>query len=228
MSTLFVIEDNDAVRESVVEYCRVGGYTVKEFDRAAGVEEALRAGEPDAVVLDVMLPDGNGFLLAKEIRRSSDVPIIFLTVRGEESDRVMGFECGADDYVVKPFSAKELLLRIRAILRRAHDGEEEPVDSMTWQRDGRALTIDLRSRQALLNEQVLSLTNAEWEILTYLASHPGWAISRERILGECLGYLYPGPERTVDTHVSNIRTKLVDGSWIETVRGYGYRFVPEG
>lgn len=227
MSRIYIVEDNKLIREAVCEYFQVNGFEVVEFDRAAGVLEGLRVSEPDAIILDIMLPDKSGYILAKEIRKHSSVPILFLTAREEESSRVMGFEVGGDDYIVKPFSTKELLLRTQAVLKRAGTGTESQRQQGTWYHNGHRLHVDLVKRKAFHDDEELHLTNAEWTILSYLAFREGRAISRRHILGECLGYHFEGSERTVDTHIANIRDRLGKGGWIETVRGYGYRFVPE-
>ncbi|MFO8065726.1 MAG: response regulator transcription factor [Spirochaetota bacterium] len=228
MNRIYVVEDNKLIREAVCEYFQVNGFEVVEFDRAAGVLEGLRVSEPDAIILDIMLPDKSGYILAKEIRKYSTVPILFLTAREEESSRVMGFEIGGDDYIVKPFSTKELLLRTQAVLKRAGTQSQSEQEQGTWYHNGHELHVDQRKRKAFHDGQELYLTNAEWTILSYLAFREGRAISRQHILGECLGYHFEGSERTVDTHIANIRDRLGKSGWIETVRGYGYRFVSEG
>lgn len=228
MNRIYVVEDNKLIREAVCEYFQVNGFEVVEFDRAAGVLEGLRVSEPDAIILDIMLPDKSGYILAKEIRKYSTVPILFLTAREEESSRVMGFEIGGDDYIVKPFSTKELLLRTQAVLKRAGTESQSEREEGTWYHNGHKLHVDRRKRKAFHDGEELHLTNAEWTILSYLAFREGRAISRQHILGECLGYHFEGSERTVDTHIANIRDRLGKSGWIETVRGYGYRFVPEG
>jgi DNA-binding response OmpR family regulator len=225
MARIFVIEDNESLREAVVSYLRLADHEVVEFGRIEGVEQALAARQPDLIVLDVMLPDGDGFQLARRIRRGRQVPLLFLTARISESDRITGFELGADDYVVKPFSAKELALRVEAILRRSLPATEKQPALVRRRLGKRILEIDERSHRALIAGQDLQLTAAEWKILRYLAEHPGVVVSRERLLGESLEYLSAvGSERTVDTHVKNLRAKLADTAWIETVRGFGYRF----
>lgn len=227
MSRVFVIEDNALIRESVAEYFQVNGFDVKEFERGTGVLDTLKVSPPDTIILDIMLPDVSGYILAKQIRTQSSVPIIFLTAREDESDRVMGFEVGGDDYVVKPFSTKELFMRTQAILKRVSPDTAEKREYGSWERSGELLTVDTRARRATVDERELQLTNAEWQILTYLVFREGRAISRQQILGECLGYLVEGSERTVDTHIANIRAALGNASWIETVRGFGYRFVSD-
>ncbi|MFO7730396.1 MAG: response regulator transcription factor [Spirochaetia bacterium] len=223
---VFVVEDNELIREAVQEYFEVSGYEVAAFETLSQTRDALAHQTPDVIILDVMLPDGNGFRFAKEIRQSKDVPILFLTAKEQESDRIMGFEVGGDDYVVKPFSNKELLLRVKALLRRtSNDGDgEEKSDTREWSVDTEHLLIDMRSRKVFLNSQELHLTSTEWKLLVFLAERPEQAVSRDTLLGECLGYLYSGSERTVDTHIANLRNQLGKGEWIETIRGFGYRF----
>jgi len=223
---VFVVEDNDLIREAVKEYFEVSGYEVAAFETLSQTRDALGHQTPDVIILDVMLPDGNGFRFAKEIRQSKNVPILFLTAKDQESDRIMGFEVGGDDYVVKPFSNKELLLRVKALLRRTFsdgDGEEES-DIKEWRIGTDHLIIDMRSRKVFLNSQELHLTSTEWKLLVFLAERPEQAVSRDTLLGECLGYLYSGSERTVDTHIANLRNHLGKSEWIETIRGFGYRF----
>jgi len=227
MARIFVVEDNEALREAVVSYLRLADHEVIEFPRLEGVEQAFAARQPELIILDVMLPDGDGFLLARRLRRSSRVPLLFLTARTSESDRITGFELGADDYVVKPFSPKELALRVEAILRRtaAEFGAEAERPPLRRSLGERTLELDEDSHRALLDGRDLKLTPAEWKILKVLALRTGSVISRERLLGESLEYLSAeGSERTVDTHVKNLRAKLGDPGWIETVRGFGYRF----
>lgn len=224
MARVFVVEDNQLIRDAVSQYFQIDGDDVVEFAQAKGVLDGLETQEPDVIILDVMLPDENGFVLAKRIRRRSSVPIIFLTAKEAESDRITGFEIGGDDYVVKPFSAKELVLRTRALLRRTSGEAEEAQAETEWELDDNHLLIDTRRHRALLNGEELSLTVSEWKILAYLSHRDQEVCSRRQILGECLDYLHEGPERTVDTHIANLRSKLGPSDWVETVRGYGYRF----
>lgn len=219
-----MVEDNELIRNAVADYFALNEHEVLQFDKAAGVLDSLEIAHPDAIILDIMLPDGNGYRIAKEIRTKSRVPIIFLTAKESESDRVMGFEIGGDDYVVKPFSTKELYLRTMAVIKR--DQRETSVEESggSWTRGSDTLDLDVDRRRATLNETELELTNAEWTILLYLAQREDRAVSREQILGDCLGYRAGGSERTVDTHIASIRAHLGRPEWIETVRGYGYRF----
>jgi two-component system phosphate regulon response regulator PhoB len=220
---IYVIEDNPQIREVVVEYLRLKDYEVQEFTGVRGVVEASVHKPPELCILDVLLPDGNGFALAKKLREQvPEVPFIFLTAKDTESDRILGLELGAEDYVVKPFSPRELVLRVEAVLRRT--GKRGAPGETRWEWEGSVLQIDEQSHTLTVDGTEIKLTSAEWKILSYLASQPGVVINRERILGDCLEYIYAGSERTIDTHIKNIRNKLGKNGWIETVRGFGYRF----
>lgn len=228
MPRIFIIEDNELIRDGVVEYFQLQDYQVHPFDRGQAALDALSVTPPDAVIIDIMLPDISGFVVARTIREQSDVPILFLTARDSESSRVTGFELGGDDYIVKPFSTKELFLRVEAVLRRAAPQGDVVRTRGTWYKGDQELTVDTTQRKVWLNGTELTFTNAEWNILAYLVFREEQAVSRERILGECLGYRHSGSARTVDTHIGNIRLHLKTTGWISTVRGFGYRFTPDG
>ncbi|MBP7494694.1 MAG: response regulator transcription factor [Spirochaetales bacterium] len=220
---IYVIEDNPQIREVVVEYLRLKDYEVREFAGVRGVVEAAVHMPPELCILDVLLPDGNGFALAKKLREQvPEVPFIFLTAKDTESDRILGLELGAEDYVVKPFSPRELILRVEAVLRRT--GKRGAQGETLWEWENSVLQIDEPSHTLAVDGTGIKLTSAEWKILSYLASQPGVVVNRERILGDCLEYIYAGSERTIDTHIKNIRSKLGKDGWIETIRGFGYRF----
>ncbi len=227
MARIFVVEDNDGLRETIASYLELDDHTVSCFAKLSGVDEAVRLQHPDLIILDVMLPDGDGFLFARRLRSRERTPIVFLTARTSESDRITGFEVGGDDYVVKPFSNKELMLRVRALLRRVQD--EAPRRTALWtagESGGRhELELDDEGHLCRHDGKDVTLTPAEWKILRYLAERPRMVVSRERLLGECLDYLAEGSERTIDTHIKNIRLKLEKAPWIDTVRGFGYRFI---
>lgn len=226
MESIFIVEDNGSIREAVAGYLKLADYDVTQFEGITGLKEAVMENSPDLVILDVMLPDGDGFIFAKEMRQYSRTPIIFLSARESESDRITGFEIGADDYIVKPFSSKELVLRVAAVLRRASKGPMDTVGTI-WNLGNDELDFDEGSHRALINGEELKLTAAEWKILVFLSSSGNSVISREKILDQCLEYSFDGYDRTVDTHIKNLRAKLGRPDWIETVRGYGYRFVGE-
>jgi DNA-binding response OmpR family regulator len=224
MARIFLVEDNESIREAVAGYLKLEDHEVVEFSGVADVLDVMRHRPPDLAILDVMLPDGSGFALAKRIRTESKVPLVFLTAREAESDRITGFELGADDYVVKPFSPKELVLRVQALLRRSGAAAAPRGAGGCWAHGASRLCLDAAGHRAVLDAADLDLTAAEWKILEHLALNAGVVVSRERLLGESLGYAFEGSERTIDTHMKNLRAKLGDPGWVETVRGFGYRF----
>lgn len=211
------MEDDDAIAKPLADGLRREGFQVT---RVATGEEALEATLPDLVLLDLRLPGIDGTEVCRRLRARSDVPIIVVTAKGEEVDRVVGLELGADDYIVKPFGFRELLARIRAVMRRARPGSDR-----SQIRVG-ALEIDVRGRRASLDGAPLALTTKEFDLLALLASEPGSVVSRQRILREVWDTEWFGPTKTVDVHVASLRKKLGDPAWIETVRGIGLRLVP--
>lgn len=224
MACVIIVEDNSLIRDAVSGYLKLDGYKTLEFGGVSGVLDAVKRETCDLAILDVMLPDGSGFALAKEIRAASDIPLIFLTAKDSESDRILGFELGADDYICKPFSAKELVLRVHALLRRTgkSDGGKSAA-SGEWQSGNSAVFIDEGRHSVSVDGNPIELTSTEWKILLYLASNAGQVVSCEQLLGECLNYFFEGSERTIDTHMANLRSKIGQ-QWISTVRGFGYRF----
>jgi len=225
---VYVVEDNDSIRETIVAYLQLDGHEVLEFPSVKGVAESLAFRKASLCIFDVMLPDGNGFSLAKTVRAQyPDIPFLFLTARESESDRITGLETGADDYVVKPFSPRELVLRVKAILRRYGTASTETVARARhacWECEGHELCMDDSAHTIQYDGLGVYLTPAEWNILEYLSRHPDLVISREQILGECLDYAHDGSERTVNTHLKNLRAKIPGALWIETLRGFGYKF----
>ena len=229
MKTIYVVEDHDAIREGVVRYLEISGYKALGQSTLSEERKAIEAQLPDLIIQDVMLPDGDGFLYIKELKkRYPDLPVIFMTARSEESDRILGFELGADDYISKPFSPKELVLRVAALFRRLDKSGVQSDDLMSFCEGDNSLEIDNSQHRLTINGQEVTLTAAEWRIVTYLAQNEGKLISRAQILEKCFDYSFESYERVVDTHIKNIRAKLRPGEWIETVRGYGYRFSVRG
>ncbi len=222
---VFIVEDNENVREALAGYLRLEGLQVREFSEIAPAESALKRFAPDLIILDVMLPDGDGFLFAQRIKKTRETPLLFLTARDQESDRITGLELGADDYVVKPFSPKEVVLRVLAILRRTKGAETATVpDKLSFTLDEEELSVHEETHQILANGEAVPLTAAEWNILIHLIKHRPQLFSRIQLLESCLGSMAEGSERTIDTHIKNIRRKLGNENWVETVRGFGYRF----
>ncbi len=227
MGKILLVEDNENVREAAAGYLKLEGYEVEEYGAIKPAEKSLDSpagAAPDLILLDVMLPDGDGFLFAKRIKEKRDIPIIFLTARDQESDRITGLELGADDYVVKPFSTKELVLRVKAVLKRSGGASSSADESHSYELDGGKLQIVEDEHRILLDGTPLLFTAAEWNILLFLAEKSPQVFNRVQLLEYCLNSVAEGSERTIDTHVKNIRAKLGDGGWIETVRGFGFRF----
>ena len=217
---IYIVEDHAVIRDGVRQYLELSGYDVREFGDLTSTKKALQTETPDLLIQDVMLPDGDGFLFIKELKKEKDIPVIFMTARIEESDRILGFELGADDYVTKPFSPKELMMRVQAVLRRTSGPQSD-----TFYIGDEVLTFDQGTHQAHINGEPMSLTAAEWRVLEYLIENLNQLCTREDILKYCFDYTYESYERVVDTHIKNIRAKLGGGDWIETIRGYGYRFL---
>lgn len=209
MKTIYVVEDHDAIREGVVRYLEISGYKALGQSTLTEERKAIEAQLPDLIIQDVMLPDGDGFLYIKELKkRYPDVPVIFMTARSEESDRILGFELGADDYISKPFSPKELVLRVAALFRRLDKSGVQSDDLMSFSEGDNSLEIDNSQHRLTINGQEVTLTAAEWRIVTYLAQNEGKLISRAQILEKCFDYSFESYERVVDTHIKNIRAKL--------------------
>jgi DNA-binding response OmpR family regulator len=236
MALIFVVEDNEGIRDGVKGYLELHEHRVLAFENLKSARRALDGDPPNLLILDIMLPDGDSRVLAREVRRDripgvdAALPIIFITAKGSESDRITGFEIGADDYIVKPFSSRELVLRVEALLRRVRDpfsGEQPDEGERSWKLKDSVIKINDKIHRVTLNEENLDFTSAEWRILFYLAVNSGMVISREKILNHCLDYNFEAFERLADTHIKNIRAKLEDKEWIETVRGFGYRFMGE-
>ena len=198
-----------------------------EVDCAYDGEEALECAknkEYDMILLDLMLPKMNGLEVCQQIREFSDVPIIMLTAKGEVEDRIIGLELGADDYLVKPFSPRELVARSRALLRRVHADSEPQREVLEFGE----LTIDVSGHKVLVSGEEIDLTASEFKLLTTLSRYPGRVYSRMELVEKVLGYDFEGYERTIDSHVKNLRAKIGDNprnpKWLHTVHGVGYRF----
>jgi len=224
---VLIIDDDADIRDSLSEYFDIHGFNLTSSGQIEGTLDLFLKDRHDLIILDINLPDGNGFNLARDIRSHSKVPIIFLSGRESEEDRLAGFELGGDDYVVKPFSPKELVYRVKALLRRTNHLNDEDLLKANWQFGEHSLHLDEEGHHISQDGKEIILTSSEWKILTHLVFSEETVISREQILSRCLEYTFEGYDRTVDTHIKNIRAKLGHPGWIETVRGYGYRFVGE-
>lgn len=213
---VLLVEDDDSIASSLIAGLQSSGMTVRRVSRG---RDALRAELPDVVLLDVGLPDIDGFEVCRQLRAISQVPVIMLTARDEELDRVFGLDIGADDYVTKPFGLRELLARIRAVTRRA--GVSDATENLAIVVE--SLHIDRLTRRALLHNVELVLTTKEFDLLAYLAERPGIVHRRNDILETVWDTNWYGPTKTLDAHIAAVRKKLGDHRWIEAVRGVGFR-----
>lgn len=217
---LLLVEDDDAIAGPLVKGLGREGF---EVTRVATGSDALAAEASDLVLLDLGLPDIDGYEVCRRLRAESDVPIIVITARGDEVDRVVGLELGADDYVVKPFGFRELVARIRAVSRRAASRQaDDEVEADPVLRAGR-VEVDKRTRRATVDGGEINLTRKEFDLLALLASDPGATRTRDEILEEVWDAHWYGPTKTLDVHVASLRKKLGDPALIETVRGVGFR-----
>ncbi len=224
MIKILLVDDDQHIRNIIKEYAQAENWT---FQEAGDGEAALKVFEDDIfslVLLDVMMPRLDGWATLKLLRKSSEVPVIMLTARDEEYDRLLGFELGVDDYVSKPFSPRELIARMKALLKRSGAmDQDQKILSFS------GLTIDLPAHQITLDGAPLALTPREYDLLAFFASRPGRVFTRDQLLNHVWGYDYYGDARTVDTHVRSLRDKLgCCRGLIETVWGTGYRFDPGG
>ena len=221
---MLVADDDPNVHQSLNAYFRREGYQmISAYDGDQAVQYA-RLQRPDLVILDIMMPGMDGLMVCREIRKSSNVPIIMLTAKGDEFDKLLGLEMGADDYITKPFSPREVLARIKAVLRRMHEMRDAEKTARLVVAN---LEIDMTAFTVKLNGKPVACTPKETEILWTLASNPGMVFSREHLLQSIWGYDFLGDTRAVDSHIKRIRAKLCteDNGWdIKTVWGVGYRF----
>jgi DNA-binding response OmpR family regulator len=223
--TILVVDDEPKITRLLSDYLENAGFRVVTAHDGPGALSRTEHERPDLIVLDLMLPGMDGLDVARELRRRGDVPIIMLTARVEETDRLIGLELGADDYVTKPFSPREVVARVRAVLRRA-GGAQEPPDLV---RAG-DVVVDLRGHQASVGGRVLDLTPTEFDLLIVLAANPGQVFTRGQLLDRLRGVSLESYERAIDAHVGNLRRKLEDDPRqpcrVVTVYGVGYKFVP--
>ncbi|HEU4528941.1 MAG TPA: response regulator transcription factor [Actinomycetota bacterium] len=220
---ILVVEDEEVISEPLAEYLERDGFDTEVTGTLAEARSALERSAPDVILLDVMLPDGDGRDLAREVRKTSDIPIIMVTARSEEIDRVLGLELGADDYVVKPFSARELAARIRAIMRRGHPTRRRE------QIEIGELVLDPASRTLTKAGGTVELAAREFDLLHMLMANAGQVVRREDIMDEVWDPHWFGPTKTLDVHISWLRKKIEDDAahprFITTVRGVGFRFI---
>ncbi len=221
LGKILIVDDDENICEVIKMYLETTGYNVKVAHDGKAAKEEFVNFSPNLVVLDMMLPGIDGMEVLKWIRKDSNVPVIMLTAKGETFDKVLALEIGADDYVVKPFEPKELLARVKAVMRR-YSGEEPDNVVLNFQ----GLTIDANSYKVIYNGEEVKTPPKEFELLHYLASNKNKVFTRDQLLCEVWGYDYPGDSRTVDVHIKRLREKLNGGEdWqLETVWGVGYKF----
>ncbi|MBV7274773.1 response regulator [Clostridium thailandense] len=219
---ILVVDDEPLIRKLVTDFLKKEGYnTIEAEDGRKALDLFSAESDIDLIILDVMLPEYDGWTVCREIRKKSNVPIIMLTARGEEFDEVFGLDIGADEYISKPFSPNILIARVNAVLRRA-----APADTNLKEFEG--LKIDESAHQVVIENERIDLSPKEYDLLIYLTENYGKALSREQILDKVWGYDYYGDLRTVDTHINRLRIKLdFKSDYVHTVRGYGYRFEVE-
>lgn len=226
---ILVVDDESAISDIIKFNFEKEGYLIDTADNGKGAIELAAENNYDLILLDIMMPKLNGFEALREIRKFSDVPVIMLTAREDEVDKVLGLELGADDYVVKPFSMRELLARVKAVLRRFDAQEKKEKDTKILK--AKDLEINLEKYQVKRGEKNIELTLREFELLKFLASHPGIVFSREELLQEVWEYEYYGDIRTVDVTVRRLREKIEDENkdfkYIKTKRGVGYLFASD-
>lgn len=221
--TLLIVDDEARIRDLIRKYASFEGYNVEEASNGMEAIEKCRQKNYDLIIMDVMMPELDGFSACREIRRKSQVPVIMLSARGEEYDRIHGFELGIDDYVVKPFSPRELMMRVSAVLKRtaanapaASDGERVTIGDMV---------VDFAARQVTIKGEKLNLSPKEYDLLFYMVRNRGIALTREKLISDVWGYDFFGDDRTLDTHIKLLRKSLGDyADKITTLRGVGYRF----
>ena len=221
--TILVVEDEASIASFVSLYLKNAGYAVKTAATGAEALQHLAAGAPELIVLDLMLPDVDGIELCRRVRQRWDVPILMLTARDEDIDKIIGLEVGADDYMTKPFNPRELVARVKSILRRAAPERRDRESDVLAHGD---LVIDAGRREVRVGEQEIQLAPKEFDLLWELLDHKGLVLTRDQLLERVWGYTFAGDTRTVDVHVRQLRRKLGDASPIVTVWGVGYKVSP--
>jgi DNA-binding response OmpR family regulator len=222
MAHILVVDDEQKIREGLREYAEFDGHTVEEACDGMEAVGICREHDFDLIIMDIMMPRLDGFSACKEIRKAKDIPVLMLSARGEEYDKLFGFEVGIDDYVVKPFSPKEVMARIKVIISRNGEASQSQTDSkITFE----GLEIDFPGRNVFVDNEKAELTAKEFDLLNYLIKNKNIVLSRDKILSEIWGFDFAGDDRTVDTHIKMLRNSL--GQYrklIVTIRGVGYKF----
>ena len=220
---ILIADDEKRIREMIREYMSLGEYVIDEASDGLEALQLFKQNEYVLVILDVMMPLMDGWSVCREIRKLSQVPVIMLTARGEEYDRLFGFELGADDYITKPFSPKELLARVKAIVRRSRTAAGKDVKAESVRFEG--LVVEFESRNVYVDDNIIDLTPKEYELLSFLVKNPKRVFSRDQLLNSVWGYDFIGDDRTVDTHIKMLRESIKQyRKFIITVWGTGYKF----
>lgn len=218
---LLIVDDEARIRALIAKYAAFEGYTTEEAENGMQAVEMCREGNYDLIIMDVMMPELDGFSAVREIRKTKDIPVIMLSARGEEYDRIHGFEIGGDDYVVKPFSPRELMMRVSAVLKRSSTPAETGEEVVTLG----ALEVNFTARRVSVEGRELDLSPKEYDLLFYMVRNRGIALTREKLISEVWGYDFFGDDRTLDTHIKLLRKELGPcADRITTLRGLGYRF----
>ena len=221
MYKLLVVDDEPKIREVIREYAEFKGYDVTEASDGMSAVGLCKLNDYDLIILDIMMPKLDGFSTCKEIKKIKDIPIIMLSARGEEYDKLFGFELGIDDYIVKPFSPKELMARVNVVLARKNSSSQSKADVLKF--DG--LEINIAARTVSVDGERIELTPKEYDLLFYLIENKNIALSRDKLLSDIWGYDFFGDDRTIDTHIKNLRNALGPyRDFIVTLRGVGYKF----
>ncbi len=222
MAHILIVDDEVNIRKVVREYAEFEEYEVTEADNGMEAVNLCRENDYDLIIMDVMMPRLDGYSACKEINKNKNIPVIMLSARGEEYDKLFGFEIGVDDYVVKPFSPKELMARVKAVLKRNQKSEEAVMpDKFVFE----GLEVNISGREVYVNGQRASMTPKEYDLLFYLVKNKNIALSRDKLLEEVWGYDFFGDDRTVDTHIKMLRNSLGEyRKFIVTLRGMGYKF----
>ena len=221
MSRILVVDDEKKIRMVVREYAEFEGYEVFEAEDGIEAVEIVRKDDFDIIIMDIMMPRLDGFSACKEIRKIKNIPVIMLSARGEEYDKLFGFELGIDDYVVKPFSPKELLARVRVVLKRNSNEDDDTSKRIIFE----GLEIDMQGRDVYVDGVKASMTPKEYDLLFFLVKNKNIALTREKLLEEVWGFDFYGDDRTVDTHIKMLRNSLGPyRKFIATLRGMGYKF----
>ena len=223
MSKILVVDDEFRIRQIIRKYAEFEGFTVEEAVDGMQAIEICRREQFDLIIMDVMMPELDGFSACREIRKFSQTPIIMLSARGEEYDKIHGFELGSDDYVVKPFSPKELMMRVNAVIKRSSGSSKGETKKDVFSYEG--LEVDFSARIVTIDGKRIEMTPKEYDLFFFMVKNKGLALTREKLISEVWGYDFFGDERTLDTHIKLLRKSLGDYSkCIVTLRGVGYRF----